>query len=71
MNKEYKKNIDELNQILKFLENNDSDLDTVNRQIERGLTKIQTCLDMLNESEGTIKIVTMKNKEFIFKNFDK
>ena len=71
MEKEYKKNIDELNKILHFLDNDDYDLDTANKKVEKGLTTIQKCLDMLDKPAGDIKIVTMKAGKLTFKNFDK
>lgn len=71
MDKEYKKNIEELHQILQFLENDSSDLDTAKKKVEIGKTKIRNCLEMLNKSEGTIQIVTMKDRKLTFENFDK
>ena len=70
MDKEYKKNTDEIEEILNSLENNEYDLAAANKKIQEALTKIQECLEILEKPEKKIKTVIEKEGKLIFKDFN-
>ena len=70
MDKEYKKNTDEIEEILNSLENNEYDLAAANKKIQEALTKIHECLEILEKPEKKIKTVIEKEGKLIFKDFN-
>ena len=70
MDQQYKENINQIEQILDFLESNEHSLDVVDEKVNEGLIKIQDCLELLEKSESKIRVVGEISGRLTFKNFD-
>ncbi len=69
MDKEYKANVLEIVQIIKSLENEEHNMETANRKIEKALTKIQECIEILETPKSNIMIVTEKKDKLDYREF--
>ena len=69
MSKKYEKNLNEINNILYSLEGGRYSQEEAEKNIGKVMRKIKKCLDILEESEPEIRIVTEKSGRLTFKNF--
>jgi len=62
--KTFEKSIEELDEIVKFLEKGDVPLDEMLKLFEKGISLSRTCNEMLNEAEKKVNLLIKKEASY-------
>ncbi len=68
--KTYEDNIAEIDKIIEKLESGELTLDESIKEYEKSMKLIEKCGSMLEEAEGKIRKITLKNGEIVEENFE-
>ncbi len=68
--KTYEDNIAEIDEIIEKLESGELTLDESIKEYEKSMKLIEKCGSMLEEAEGKVKKITLKNGEILEEDFE-